>query len=180
MNYTDMGKYKLEYKIPKYACKILSEKYTTMLSPESISLSIPFGISIVIQPEKKESEIAKEVIIKLIDRRILNAKECCGSCIKKSLASLMEIKGQLIDIKVKLANKTDSALFYLIDYIIISINTFLDFIERYKIEDEEQNKAIYFDALEKIRSHISQCMFEIAKIGKFKIDRNHYAFKEGD
>jgi len=178
MDYSKTGTYKLTFSIPKYKVRIQNIGISSNIKMESIGLTFPFGISTTLKPQQRDSEIAKEVIVKLIDRRILNSKECCASCIKQSVDSLKKIKSDLIGIKVRLSNRINEPLFYYVDYIVISINAFNDFIERYE-NDIEQNKVYYFDALEKIRNHIANCMYEISKIGHYVISKEHYAFKSG-
>lgn len=179
MRYDSDGNYRLEYKIPKYTKKVNNIENDKYFSVDAVSISIPFGIKFNVTPTKNEVKTAKETILTLIDRRILNSKECCANCIKKSVESLKEIKSDLIQIKIGLVDCMNSSLYYFIDYIIISINSFTDFIERNHI-NEEEHKIIYFDGLEKIRKHIALCMIEISKIGKISIDRKIFAFQQQD
>jgi len=173
--------YELKFTIPKYYVRIISTS-NDKIELDNISLSFPFLVSASFKFEKGIVDIAKETILSLIDRRILNAFECCANCINDALKSLKEIKLELISIKKQLKNNINSPLFYYIDYIVISINAFFDFMERNNLIDSEDfaTKDIYFDALEMMRNHIAQCMFEIAKIGKMQIDNKRYAFKNGE
>ncbi len=167
--------YKLDFKIPKYKAKIIeSHKFNKIV--DSVSLSFPFGVSLNYKPKTSDIEIARDIVIKLIDRRVLNSKECCGNCINDSINSIKEIKSDLIGIKSKLLNNLDEPLYYLIDYIIAGINVFFDFMERYS-NDIEANKEIYFSALETIRNHTTDCLHEISKIGNIKIDKKLYAYR---
>ena len=174
-----------KFRIPKYYAKIIS-KNNINIKLDDISLSFPFIINASFRFEKNIIDIARETIMALIDRRILNAKECCASCIYKALNSLKEIKSDLINTKKQLKNDINSPLFYFIDYMIISINSFFDFMERNnliddKLDDKDHDiKTVYFDALEIIRNHIAQCMNEIAKIAKMQINNEHYAFMNGE
>ena len=174
-----------KFSIPKYYARIIAEN-DTIITLDSISFSFPLRISSSFRFEKSIIDIAKETIITLVDRRILNAKECCANCIYNAVNSLKEIKSDLINIKKQLKNNINSPLFYFVDYIIISINSFFDFIERNnlvdnKVDDKDHDiKKVYFDALEIIRNHIAQCMNEIAKIAKIQIDNKHYAFMNGE
>jgi hypothetical protein len=181
MEYSNTGKHKLKYMIPKYYVKIVANSYEKV-KLDILTISFPFGISASLKFDKNIKEIAKKTLIFLIDRRILNSKECCGNCIKNAIISLKEIKSDLIGIKKELVNSINSPLYYYVDYIVISINSFLDFMERNNLIDVEDNniKEIYFDALEKIRRHIAQCLYEIAKIGDVLISQDHYAFKYGE
>jgi hypothetical protein len=173
--------YTLKFKIPKYYARITSES-NNKFDLDSISLSFPFSINASFKFRDEIIDIAKESVITLIDRRILNSQECCGSCIQESLNSLKEIKSDLVNIKKRLRNHINSPLFYFIDYIMVSINSFFDFMERNNliVNREQYEKQIYFDALEIIRNHIAKCLYEIAIIGKISIGNNHYAFKDGE
>ena len=175
MEYSREGKYKFIFKIPEYKVKIYKTGSSAKLV-DSVSISFPFGICLNIKPSSSDKNIARETVIKLVDRRILNSKECCGSCIKDSVCSLKEIKSDTIKIKEKLIDNINSPLFYLIDYIVLGINSFLNFMERYS-DNIEENKEIYFIALEIIRTHIANCLIEISKIGNYKINNEIYAFK---
>lgn len=177
MHYDKNGSYKFEYLIPRYSAKIEKSDISTPSAINSITLSFPFGISINFKPSLTESKIAKETILKLIDRRVLKSKECCASCIKDAVFSLKEIKSDLISVKISLAEHINSPLFYFVDYIVLTVNTFIDFTERY---DVEQFKDSYFVGLEKLRNHIAQCLYEIARIGNYKIISEDYAFEKGE
>jgi hypothetical protein len=52
-----------------------------------VSINLPF-LTLSVQPEATETKVAKEIVIRLSDRRVLNAFECCDDCIDKALASL--------------------------------------------------------------------------------------------
>ena len=179
MEYNRNRLYKFEYIIPKYSVRIKTNNESIPTKIDSIGLSFPFGLNITYKPIDSIKEIAKVIIIKLIDRRILNSKECCGSCIEQSVLSLKEIKAVLINEKTKLIKQINTLLYYYVDYIIIAINTFFDFTERY-YEKKEEYRGLYFDALEKIRNHVAKCMKEILKIAEYEITNTHYAFRDSD
>jgi hypothetical protein len=46
---------------------------------EGVSLTLPF-LSVTIKPDDRERRIAREVVIRMADRRVLNAFECCDNC----------------------------------------------------------------------------------------------------
>lgn len=56
-----------------------------------VTLNLPF-VSVVVSPKDREREIAREIVIRLKDRRVLSAWECCDNCIDQRLASLQETR----------------------------------------------------------------------------------------
>ena len=69
----------------------------------NITLSLPF-ISIEVSPKDRERQVAREIVLRLRDRRVLSAWECCDSCIDNALASLREIRQLIVDKEVELAD----------------------------------------------------------------------------
>src|ERR1700686_1775999 len=98
-----------------------------------ITISLPF-LSIPINPKDREKEIAREIVIRLKDRRVLNAWECCDNCIGRALTSLQEIRRILVDKQVELSEVHDGPLFLLIDAMTIGIRQFLTFEQHLKVE----------------------------------------------
>lgn len=62
------------------------------------------------KPDKMERKVAREVVIRLADRRVLTSAECCDNCIDQALASLQEIRRIIVDKQVELSHHT--ALYY--------------------------------------------------------------------
>jgi len=126
-------------------------------SSDSITINLPF-LSFSIKPENKEKIAAREIVIRLADKRVLNASECCYDCIKKALSSLQEIRNLLVGKQVELMDYTDTALYVLVELILESIRQFFTYIDRNKIESDFdlkfKKREIYFGALELLRSHI--------------------------
>ena len=58
----------------------------------SVTISGPYGIKFNITPHDPEVTLAREIIIFMRDRRVLNSKECCDGCIDRSLESLKKIR----------------------------------------------------------------------------------------
>lgn len=56
-----------------------------------VTINLPF-ISFGVSPDDQERRVAREVVIRLKDRRVLSAWECCDNCIDNALASLQEIR----------------------------------------------------------------------------------------
>src|SRR5438552_3846524 len=71
-----------------------------------IKISVPF-FELTVKPDDRESKVAREIIIRLADRRVLNSSECCDNCIDEALGSLKEIRKVLVDRQVELSDKSD-------------------------------------------------------------------------
>lgn len=133
-----------------------------------VTLNLPF-VSIAVNPKDRERQVAKEIVIRLRDRRVLSAWECCDECIDRALASLQEIRRTLVDKQVELADLQDGPLFLLIDAMVLGIRQFLTFEQRLKQAAEHtprppDTRQAYFDGLEIIRGHLSRCLGQIAAI----------------
>lgn len=143
-------------------------------SVDNVSINLPF-VSFSIKPENKEKAAAKEIVIRLSDKRVLNAFECCDDCIQRAFTSLQEIRSLLVDKQVALMDYTDSALYLLIELIIESIRQFFTYVERNKVElgfeNEFEKRELYFGTLELLRSHIFKCMIQISHIASMKIPK---------
>ena len=44
-----------------------------------VTLNLPF-VSIAVSPQDRERKVAREIVIRLKDRRVLSAWECCDGC----------------------------------------------------------------------------------------------------
>ena len=93
-----------------------------------VTLNLPF-VSIAVNPEDRERQIAREVVIRLKDRPVLSAWECCDDCIDRALASLQEIRGALVEKQVELSDAQDGPLYVLIDMMVQGIRQFLSYEE---------------------------------------------------
>lgn len=141
-----------------------------------VTLNLPF-ISIAVSPKDRERRVAREVVLRLRDRRVLSAWECCDDCIDKALTSLREIRQIIVDEEVKLADLQDGPLFLLLDAMAIGIRQFMTFEELLRRSENaprhprfgEFHRPIdvrqsYFDGLEILRGHLSRCLGQIASI----------------
>ncbi len=121
--------------------------------------------------------MAREIIIRLKDRRVLSTWECCDGCIDNVLASLQEIHSALVDKQVELSDVQDGSLYLLIDAMALGIRQFLTYEELLKRSDDglphprfgdfhrpPDVRQAYFDALEILRGHLSRCLGQIAAI----------------
>lgn len=139
----------------------------------AVKISIPF-LEVTVKVDDREKKIARELVIRLADRRVLNASECCDNCIDNALKSLQEIRRILVEKEVELSDKTDSAIYILMDSIRDTIRQFLTFEQRlsgkHKIEHRYfEQRDMYFAGLEILRAHIHRTLIQIAKIAEVEI-----------
>nr|WP_313424757.1 hypothetical protein [Brevundimonas diminuta] len=139
-----------------------------------VTLNLPF-VSVAVNPKHRERTVARELVIRLRDRRVLSAWECCDGCIDQALASLQEIRRLLVDKRVELAEMQDGPLFMLIDAMALGIRQFMTF-EQHLVRDgadrltdgpthgPEHTREAYFAALEILRGHLSRCLGQVAAI----------------
>ena len=99
------------------------------VSVDGVTITLPF-VEVNVKVDNIEHKVAREVVIRLADRRVLNAFECCDSCIKNALQSLQEIRQIIVDKQVELSGKTDGVLYLLLDSIRDAIRQFLTFEQR--------------------------------------------------
>lgn len=132
-----------------------------------VKVRVPF-LEVTLSPDDRERKIAREVVIRLADRRVLNSKECCDGCIDNAITSLKEIREVLVDKQVEFSDKSDTALYFLLDSIREAIRQFMTFEQRlggrHKNEHRDyEERQVYFDALEMLRAHIYRTLMQIAK-----------------
>ena len=65
-----------------------------------VKINLPF-LSFSVRPTSLEKEVAREITIRLKNKRVLNSRECCDNCIDKALESLQGIRGLLVDQRQK-------------------------------------------------------------------------------
>ena len=151
----------------------------------SVSINLPF-FSFSLNPDDLEEQVARELLIRMSDRRVLNAGECCDNCIDEALTSLQEIRCVLVEKQVELSRVPDSPLYLLIELQADAIRQFLTFEQRL-VRATPQVPAIvdangmyrrppdmreqYFAALEMLRGHLSRCLAQIAKIADTAIPK---------
>ena len=149
-----------------------------------VTLNFPF-VSIAVNPKDRERQVARELVVRLKDRRVLSAWECCDDCIDRALTSLQEIRQALVDKQVELSDVPDGPLFLLIDAMTLGIRQFLTYEELLKRRDDApphprfrdfrrpaDTRQAYFDALEILRGHLSRCLGQIAAIAGMQTPTN--------
>ena len=142
----------------------------------SVTLSLPF-LSFTAAPADIERRVAREVVIRLSDRRVLSAKECCDTCIDQVLESLQSIRSVLVDKQVELAHLTDGPLYVLLEAMLEGVRQFLTFEQRLSSQGDDwgygghqdihrphDQREAYFAALEALRGHLSRCLGQVAVI----------------
>lgn len=146
-----------------------------------VTINLPF-VSFSVNPGATERKIAKEILIRLADKRVLNAFECCDDCIDQALASLHEIRSFLVDKQVELADFTDGALYLLVELMLEAIRQFFTFEERLRTQSGVHfNRAPrcrapatrdkYFAALEMLRAHLHRCLLQVSAIADTELPK---------
>lgn len=143
-----------------------------------VTLTLPFG-TITVQPTAKETKVARETLVVLRDRRVLSAQECCDDCVDSSLESLQEIRAILVQKQTELADLQDGPLYALVDMMAQAVRQFLTYEEalrrsyvglphsdRPDFHRPPHLREAYFDALERLRAHLSHCIQQIAVLAK--------------
>jgi hypothetical protein len=139
-----------------------------------ITINLPF-ISFDVNPDDIEKEVARELLIRLPNKRVLSSKECCDNCIDNSLASIQEIRGVLVDKQVHVSHLSDGPLYLLIEYMAEAVRQFLTFSESLSVGNETvvepgefyrpvPQRELYFEALEGLRFHFHSCIIQLASI----------------
>ena len=151
---------------------------------DGVSINLPF-VSFTVSPDDKESSVAREIVIRMADRRVLNSFECCDNCIDAALDSLQSIRSILVDKQVELSHNTDGSLYLIIEYMLEGIRQFLTFQQRLEqagksttslqipssFKRPRTTKEKYFAALEMLRAHLHRSLLQVAAIAKMEIPR---------
>lgn len=154
-----MVKDKLKFDFTSFYEK--AQKIKKKVGLTGITINLPF-IALDFSSTNKEKKIAREIIIRMRDRRVLNSKECCDNCIENALKSLHEIRQLLVDKQVEIGD-VESLLFLLTDFSLYGIRQFLTFMELY---DPRKDRQEYFEALEIIRGHLLRTFDAISQIAE--------------
>ena len=153
--------------------KVLEAFQKLPANVEGVTINLPF-VAINVKPDHVERRVAREVVIRLADRRVLNAWECCDNCIDLALKSLQDIRKCMTDKQVELSGHTNGSLYLLLDSIREGIRQFLTFEQRLKhdpaVKARQRNtRELYFAALEMLRAHIHRTLLQISKIADIEI-----------
>lgn len=161
---------------------------------DGLTIRLPF-ITVSIKPNDIEKTVAREILIKLPDKRVLSSKDCCDKCIDKSLASLQEVRKILVDSQVKLSNFHNGGLYLLVELMAEGLRQFITFEEKLKTKstvylnvntlDAASNRPNnirqeYFNALEKLRFHIHSCLNQVSIIAEMETPKLDSYLKSDD
>ncbi len=147
---------------------------------EGANLSLPFVV-FRIRPLDLEQSVAREIVLRMRDRRVLNARECCDNCIDNALESLQEIRAMLVDQQVALKTVPDGPLALLIEFMLHGIRQFLTYEQRLKdsvpsqiivpsipdVRPPADRLAKYQAALETLRAHLANSLLQVCRIADF-------------
>lgn len=140
----------------------------------SVELSLPF-ITVRAHPSPHETQLARELLLRLRDRRVLSSQECCDNCIDEALRSLQAIRSALVEAQVRLIDEEDRGLHGIIELMLVAIRQFLTFEQSIATDEPRriekgdfyrpcEARQSYFDALELLRGHLSRCLGQLAVI----------------
>lgn len=159
---------------------------------DGVSIEIPF-MTFSIKPTDIERKVARELLIRLPDKRVLNAKECCDGCIDNALASLQEIRKVLVEKQVDLAEYHDGGLYLLIELMAEVIRQFLTYEESLKEREDQRHpkgksefhrepeiREAYFEVLNQLRFHIHSCLTQVSKIAEMETPKIDSYLKTND
>jgi hypothetical protein len=135
---------------------------------DGVSIELPF-LSVTVSVDDIERKVAREVLIRLSDKRVLNAYECCDNCIEAAIASLQEIRSFLVDKQVELSDHHEGVLYLLLEVMLEGIRQFLTFEQR--LGRSPVTRHAYFAALEMLRGHLFRSLSQVASIAEMEIPR---------
>ncbi|MFN2533480.1 MAG: hypothetical protein ABR555_19535 [Pyrinomonadaceae bacterium] len=142
---------------------------------DGVSIRLPF-VNVTVKPDNVERKVAREIVIRLADRRVLNSFECCDGCIESALKSLQEIRSILVDKQVELSDRTDGSLYLMLEIMLEGLRQFFTFEQRLNSESDGRHKhysdrEIYFAALEMLRAHLYRSLSQVASIAGVDIPK---------
>ncbi|MBI1944529.1 MAG: hypothetical protein HYS27_02465 [Deltaproteobacteria bacterium] len=138
-------------------------------------------ISFPLVANDPERTAARQLVIRLRDKRVFTASDCCDGCVKNSIAALQEVRKILVEAQVQLANSHGGQLFWCTDYMRETIRAFLTWEERVRAADRPDARAPdehyrdqvqtrrYIEQLDVLRAHVRVAMTGIAKIAEMEL-----------
>jgi len=148
---------------------------------DGVTINLPF-VSFSVRPDDLEQKAAREIVIRLADKRVLNAFECCDNCVEQALSSLQEIRSLLVNKQVELSGQTDGAVYLIVELILEAIRQFFTFEEglrtanpnfpgKFHTRMHRADLEPYFAALEMLRGHLFRCLSQVAVIADTTIPK---------
>lgn len=148
-----------------------------------VRIRLPF-LSLSVNPRNSEKRVAKEVVIRGSQRRVLEGYRCCDNCRKEAIEGLQRFRSFLDDYQVRLADVTDGALYLLLELMLEAIRQFLTFEQRLSAEakasplhlpeahtdfERWSEHETYLAALELLRNHLRACMLQVKAIADIEL-----------
>jgi hypothetical protein len=142
---------------------------------DGVSIRLPF-VNVTVKPDNVERKVAREIVIRLADRRVLNSFECCDGCIESALKSLQEIRSILVDKQVELSDRTDGSLYLMLEFMLEASRQFFTYEQRLNRRLDYRHKHFselqqYFAALEMLRGHLYRSLSQVALIAGIEIPK---------
>jgi hypothetical protein len=148
---------------------------------DGVTINLPF-VSFSVRPDDLEQKAAREIVVRLSDKRGLNGSECCGSCVEQALASQPEIRSLLVDKQVELSGQTDGAAYLIVELMLEAIRQFFTFEETLRTANpnfpgefhtrmHRHDLQPYFAALEMLRGYLFRCLTQVAVMADTSIPK---------
>jgi len=136
---------------------------------ESLSINIPFvNINFKID-NNQEKEVINEILMRSDDKRFLTSWQCCTSCTKNAIESVLEYRKFLVDQKVILSKIKNSQFMAVIDYLLEELKKFLSISEKYDIQ---KHQKFLSEQLEILRNNILNALQKFCSDTKTKYPEN--------
>jgi hypothetical protein len=137
-------------------------------------------VSFALVVDDAERVAARPLVIRLRDKRVFNADDCCEGCVTNSISSLQEVRKALVDVQVGLADQRDGQLFWVLDWMLAVIRAFLTWEERVRATDDGVREASEhyrsmdrtrhtIDQLDVVRAHLRVALNAIANVASLDV-----------
>ena len=136
---------------------------------ESLSIGMPFlNINFKIDNDQ-EKEVINEILIRSEDKRFLTSWQCCASCTKNAIESVLEYRKFILDQKVKLSKINNSQFITVVDYILDEVKKFISISEKHHIQ---KHQRFLSEQLEILRNNILKALQKFCIDTKIKNPEN--------
>lgn len=133
---------------------------------DGVSIELPF-VSVSVEVADVEQAAAREIVIRLADKRVLNANECCDGCVRSAIDSLQDIRRLLVDKQVELSDHHGGALYLILETMLQAIRAFLTFSEA--LDPRPAHLDEYRASLGALRGHLYRSLSQVAAIARMDI-----------
>lgn len=138
-------------------------------------------ITFAMESNDPERTAARKLVIQLRDKRVFHSNDCCDGCVKNSMESLQQVREILVKSQVDLADLHDGQLFWLTDYILVTIKAFLTWEERSRVGQphgrdpehhyrDHDHTQQYIRQLDVVRAHSRVAIAAIAALAEMDLD----------